>query len=140
MPAITCGTWVRHLGWESWLRGEDTSLACGRCAGQTAPMRLRWLGLGVLVFVSGLTTECGGSQDGWYGAITTLQPHLCVGRHAASGACFEGASPTTLSSLRLGECVQVTFRKSATTGAAPEHLLTIKPVRASDHRIDCPTA
>jgi hypothetical protein len=66
----------------------------------------------LLVLVSGVTTGCGGSGDGWYGAITSLHP-LCVGRHAASGDCFEGASSATMSSLTVGECVQVTFRSSA---------------------------
>ncbi len=103
-------------------------------------MRVRWLGPVVLLLVSGVTTGCGASGDGWYGAITTLHPRLCVGRHEASGDCFEGASPSTMSSLRLGECVRVTFRSSATPGESHDRLLTIKPVKASDHQTDCPTS
>jgi hypothetical protein len=71
----------------------------------------------------------------WVGSVTTLSPRLCVGRHAATGDCFV-ASPTLLSGVRAGDCVEVTFKPAKGGNAAT--LQRVRHVDAKDHHQDCP--
>jgi hypothetical protein len=89
----------------------------------------------LLLLVFGVV-GCGAGPD-WVGQVSFLSPRLCVARHAAMGDCFEGESASTLASLRIGECVKVTFTRITRDG--PLHLDTIAPVDASAHPGDCLT-
>jgi hypothetical protein len=66
------------------------------------------------------------------GTVTQISPHLCIGRHAALGACYSetAGGGDVLSGLHVGECVRVTVADRAVTN--------VEPVPAADHRDDCP--
>jgi len=85
---------------------------------------------------TGVLAGCRASTTTWYGAVTTLEPQLCVGRHAAAGGCFSVTAGSSVPSVRLGQCVELTFRPSSSPGRP--RLLTMHPVDAADHRTDCP--
>jgi len=63
------------------------------------------------------------------GTVTQISPKLCIGRHAAAGACY-GHKADGLDGLRVGDCVQVTVVDGTVTD--------VEPVPAADHRDDCP--
>jgi hypothetical protein len=80
---------------------------------------------------------CGGAgTTTWYGAVTTLDPHLCVGRHAATGGCFTVTPASSVPKLRPGQCVELTFRPSS--ASTRPTLLNLHVVAATEHRTDCP--
>jgi hypothetical protein len=79
---------------------------------------------------------CAGSEQ-WIGQVTTLQPELCVGRHAAMGDCFE-ANPSVFAHLHVGECVIVTYTPHD-EGASVQTLSNVKEVAASSDPADCPS-
>lgn len=63
------------------------------------------------------------------GTVTQIGPRLCIGRHAALGACY-GGKEDVLSGLHVGECVHVTV--------ADQVVIEVEPIPAADHRDDCP--
>ncbi|MDX6229622.1 MAG: hypothetical protein QOI76_3012 [Frankiales bacterium] len=86
---------------------------------------------------TGVLAGCGGAgTTTWYGAVTSLEPQLCVGRHAATGGCFSVTTAASVASVLPGQCVELTFRPSSSPGRP--RLLTMHPVHAADHRTDCP--
>jgi hypothetical protein len=85
----------------------------------------------------GIIAGCGADSNSRVGQVTTLSPRLCVGRHAATGTCFVAKSPQILTTLHIGECVEVTFTPPQ-DGAGPSLLETIKSVEAKRHSDDCP--
>ena len=68
-------------------------------------------------------------HDDLVGTVTQTGPRLCIGRHAALGACY-GEKPGRDDGLRLGECVHVAVVDGVVTD--------VEPVPAADHRDDCP--
>ena len=78
----------------------------------------------------------GGGTTTWYGAVTTLDPQLCVGRHAATGGCFTVTAASSVPAIRPGQCVELTFRSSSTSTRPT--LLSLHVVAATSHRTDCP--
>jgi hypothetical protein len=103
-------------------------------------MRQRWaLGWVVALAVAGtaVLASCGGAgTTTWYGAVTTLDPQLCVGRHAATGGCFTVTAASSVPRLRPGQCVELTFRPSSSS--TRPRLLSLHVVAAAGHRTDCP--
>lgn len=93
----------------------------------------------VVVILTGsavLTVGCSQHEgDAWTGSVTTISPVLCVGRHAATGHCFHGASKATLASLNVGECVAVVFGPADARGRY--QLKAIKSVAVTAHKRDC---
>lgn len=84
-----------------------------------------------------LLSACGGAAPhSWVRAVTTLTPRLCVGRYAATGECFTGGPPSQVASLRIGECVEVTFIPNSND--TPWRLRSIRRYPASQDRKDCP--
>jgi hypothetical protein len=71
-------------------------------------------------------------HDDVVGTVTEISPRLCIGRHAALGACYseKAGGDVALSGLRVGECVRVTV--------ADQNITSVEPVPAADHRDDCP--
>ena len=66
------------------------------------------------------------------GTVTQISPQLCIGRHAALGACYGETTGggDVLNGLHVGECVRVTVADRAVT--------KVEPVPAADHPDDCP--
>ena len=66
------------------------------------------------------------------GTVTQIRPQLCVGRHAALGACYgdKAGGGDALDGLHVGDCVRVTVVDRAVT--------KVEPVPAADYRDDCP--
>jgi hypothetical protein len=60
----------------------------------------------------GIVAGCVAYRDSWVGEVMTLSPRLCVGRHNAAGTCFIAKSPQILTTLHIGECVEVSFTPS----------------------------
>ena len=92
----------------------------------------------VCVGASTLTlSACDSNSQQLVGLVTTLSPHLCVGRHSATGKCFDGANSAAVARLHIGECVQITYSPSGNNGPAP--LKDVQTIDASAHRTDCPS-
>jgi hypothetical protein len=101
----------------------------------------RWPALAALLLAATGTAGCGNDDlTSQYGAVSSLNPQLCVGRHAAMGECFTGATPAMLSPLHVGQCVKVTFKISGSMGTGPARLRSVSAVKAEAHRLDCPAA
>jgi FlaG/FlaF family flagellin (archaellin) len=96
----------------------------------------RLVGAVILMVAVALSSACSGHSH-LVGSVTQLSPTLCVGRPAALGDCFTGADASTLSSLRVGDCVAVDFTR--TNGEGPASLTNVARVPASSHRDDCPS-
>jgi hypothetical protein len=96
-------------------------------------------GWAVVLTLTGTCALAGCAGTGtttWYGAVTTLEPQLCVGRHAGTGGCFSVTTASSVASVLPGQCVEVTFRPSSSPDRP--RLLSMHPVDAADHRTDCP--
>lgn len=105
----------------------------------TAMRRARLTLVLVGLTAGGIVAGCVAHRDSWVGEVTTLSPRLCVGRHDATGACFIARSPQILTTLHIGECVEVSFTSSQDV-AEPSRLKTIKPAWARLHPDDCPAS
>jgi hypothetical protein len=87
-----------------------------------------------------LLASCGASTRTvtWVGAVTTLTPHLCVGRHAALGDCFTTDNSGPVANLQIGDCVVVAFSTNAAEGAEGGDILLpnhVTPNPASNQRL-----
>lgn len=74
-----------------------------------------------------LLTGCS-SKSTMTGIVTTLSAdRICVGRPAASGDCFTGASSTDLRNVKTGDCVKVIYRPgSASAASRAIHVMAVK--------------
>ena len=92
----------------------------------------RWPALALLIPLAMVISGGCARHDDMVGTVTQIRPHLCIGRHAALGACYseQAGDDDTLNGLHLGECVHVTIVDRAVT--------KVEPVPAADHRDDCP--
>lgn len=92
--------------------------------------------VGTLVCLLSIVTSCGGGDTTTRatGTISTLQPALCVARHAATGVCAPGGDAA---GHKIGECVTFTY---VGTAGAPHGLRVVGLADPAKHRDDCPPA
>ncbi len=103
-------------------------------------MRYQLVVSGVIALVAvSVLAGCGSGLRYWTGTVTQIRLRLCVGMHAATGACF-GASPLAAQrGLWENECIVVTFTGSAVNDPSLEALRPATQVerRAAVQHADC---
>lgn len=78
--------------------------------------RRNWWVAGVTLAIGVFAGGCGASDaHHLIGVVTTVSPNLCVGKTAAEGICVE-ASPSIITSVTVGECVEVTYARKRANG------------------------
>jgi hypothetical protein len=70
------------------------------------------------------------SHSSMTGEVTSLEPGLCVARHAAMGDCFVPQPGLDVSALRVGECIRVRFVSG--NGEGPSRLYSFSEVDPED--------
>ena len=93
----------------------------------------RWWALAHLITLV-MVIALGGCarHDDMVGTVTQIRPQLCIGRHAAMGACYgaKAGGGNAFDGLHVGDCVHVTV--------VDRDVTNVEPVPAADHRDDCP--
>jgi hypothetical protein len=92
---------------------------------------VRAIACGLLVLAGGVgcsSASIDGIPQPLLGPVTVISGgNVCVGGPAASGDCFI-APAAKLRGLHFNECVLVRWKSAREAGAAPDILISIKPV------------
>ena len=92
--------------------------------------------LGALLGLLTVVTSCGAGDTTTRatGVISSVQPAVCVARHAATGVCSPSGDAA---GHKVGECVTFTYVGAA---GAPHQLTVVGFADPGKHRDDCPQA
>lgn len=111
-------------------------IACTSSTAWRSLLKRDVLRVGALLCLLTVVTSCGGGDttNSATGVLSSVQPAVCVARHAATGVCSLSGDAA---GHKVGECVTFTYVGAA---GAPRQLRIIGLADPGKHRDDCPQA